>query len=53
MKRVLGHSAGNDMNLDRYFGDVHLLDMVEGVNAIRYSCLSIDMLIEAQRRLLP
>ncbi|MGK7865630.1 site-specific integrase [Falsiroseomonas sp. E2-1-a20] len=51
VKRVLGHSAGNDMNLDTYFGDVHLPDMVEAVNAISYRCLDIDILIEAQRRL--
>lgn len=51
VKRVLGHSAGNDMNAAVYFGDVDLPDMVEAVNAISYSCLDIDMLIEAQRRL--
>jgi hypothetical protein len=51
VKRVLGHSAGNDMNAAVYFGNVDLPDMVEAVNAITYSCLDIDMLIEAQRRL--
>jgi integrase len=51
VKRVLGHSAGNDMNAAVYFGNVDLPDMVEAVNAISYSCLDIDMLIKVQRQL--
>ncbi len=51
VKRILGHSEGNDMNLATYFGEVDLADMRDGINAVSYPCLDLALLRERKRSL--
>jgi hypothetical protein len=51
VKRILGHSEGNDMNLAVYYGEVDLADMAEAISTIEYPCLDVRMM-QARRRAL-